>query len=96
MNGNYLLYANAVLNLSTTAGMPFDWFYVEPVAFIALTLMDWRQILQPGQLTMLYVAYAMWVGIRWVLFMQTITEQICTYCGIRFLHNKPTRKPKTN
>lgn len=96
MNGNYLLYANAVLNLSTTAGMAYDWLYAEPILFVALNLLDSWKMLTAAQITMLYIAYAAWVAIRWLLLMQNIVEQICTYMGIRFLHNKPPKKHKTH
>lgn len=38
--GLFLLYANAIFNLSTTAGMNYSWFYFEPYVFIALAAAD--------------------------------------------------------
>jgi hypothetical protein len=40
MNGLYLVYANAVLNLSTTASKQYDWVYFEPILFWLLNFVD--------------------------------------------------------
>jgi hypothetical protein len=38
--GLFLLYANAIFNLSTVAGMRYTWFFFEPILFIGLIAAD--------------------------------------------------------
>jgi hypothetical protein len=38
--GLFLLYANAIFNLSTVAGIRYTWFFVEPFLFLGLIAAD--------------------------------------------------------
>jgi len=38
--GLFLLYANAIFNLSTVAGMRYTWFFSEPFLFLGLIAAD--------------------------------------------------------
>jgi hypothetical protein len=88
INGLFLLYANGILNLTTVAGIRFSWFFVEPFMFIALLLADNLNILKDQQAVMLYVAFFAWLMVKYLLFMWSLIDQICTYMGLRFLHVK--------
>ena len=95
MNGVFLLYANGIFNLNTTAGMQFDWFFFEPLILISLLAADNMQVLTDSQAAMLYVAYVSWLTVKYLLFMASIIEQINTFMGLRFLKVKPI-KNKSN
>lgn len=43
--GLFLLYANAIFNLSSTASMQYSWFFFEPFVFIALTAIDGGEVI---------------------------------------------------
>jgi len=45
MNGIFLLYANGIFNLNSTAGMKFNWFYFEPYVFLGIIAADNMKLL---------------------------------------------------
>jgi len=40
MVGLYLTYVTAILNLNSTADMPFNWFFLEPLFYFAIIYVD--------------------------------------------------------
>ena len=46
LNGLFLLYVNAIYNLSSTAGMKFDWMYAEPFLFALLVYLDHTKVFE--------------------------------------------------
>ena len=38
---------------------------------------------------MLYIAYTVWIVVRYLLFMSAIVDQITSFMGLRFLKVKP-------
>ncbi len=91
INGIYLLYANGIFNLCTVAGRKYPWFFFEPIVYVGLLCADNHHMLKDSQCAMLYFAYGCWISVKYLLFMQSIVVQICTYLGIRFLHVKKTK-----
>lgn len=92
INGVFLLYANGILNLCTVAGRRYPWFFFEPIAYIGLLSADNHHLFKDQQCAMLYVAYGCWISVKYLLFMHSIVDQICTYLGIRFLHVKKSKQ----
>jgi len=92
MGGLFLLYANAIFNLSTTASMKYTWFFFEPYLFVVLTWVDGALWLTDGQASLLYVAFTMWIAVKYLLFMAAVVDQITTFMGLRFLHVKPYKQ----
>ena len=92
MGGLFLLYANAIFNLSTTASMKYTWFFFEPILFVVLTWVDGALWLTNGQASLLYVAFTMWIAVKYLLFMAAVVDQITTFMGLRFLHVKPYKQ----
>jgi len=40
LNGLYLTYVTGNFNLNTTAGMPFNWMYLDPWIFFGIVYVD--------------------------------------------------------
>jgi hypothetical protein len=72
--GLFLLYASGVLNLSTTASMRFSWLFYEPFAFLALTFVDNKGVLSAQQSGLLYLAFTMWLVVKYLLFMAAVVD----------------------
>lgn len=89
--GLFLLYANAIFNLSTVAGMRYTWFFSEPFLFLGLIAADNSQLLTDQQAKLFYVAIFTWITVKYLLFMSAVVDYITTYMGISFIYVKPKK-----
>ncbi len=80
--GFFLLYANAILNLSTVAGLRYTWFFFEPFLFLGLIAADSSRFLTDQQAKLSYVAFICWISVKYLLFMSALVDYITTYMGI--------------
>jgi phosphatidylglycerophosphate synthase len=94
--GLFLLYANAIFNLNTMAGMRFTWLFFEPLLFVVLAAVDGAAWVSDRQAALLYAAFTMWLLVKYLLFMWAVVDQITTFMGLRFLKVKPVHKTKQN
>jgi hypothetical protein len=46
LNGLFLLYVNGIYNLSSTAGMQFDWLFAEPFVFAFIVYLDHAHVFE--------------------------------------------------
>ena len=96
MNGLYLLYVNGIFNLNSTAGMKFNWFYIEPFIYLGIIYLDYNRLIQDRHAIMFYLAYATWIAVNYLIFMHSLVDQITTYMQIRFLRVKPISNKKNH
>ena len=96
LNGLFLLYVNAIYNLSSTAGMQFDWLYVEPYVFALIVYLDYARVFENQQAALFYLAYGTWITVKYLIFMHSMVDQITSYLQISFLKVKPFSPKKTN
>lgn len=67
--GLFLLYANAIFNLNSMAGMRYNWLFFEPFLFLGILALDSQMVLTDRQAVMLYVAFTAWLLVKYLLFM---------------------------
>ena len=83
------MYVNAIYNLSSTAGMKFDWLYAEPFVFALLVYLDHTKVFDDQQASLFYLAYGTWIAVKYLIFMHSLVDQITSYLNISFLKVKP-------
>lgn len=74
MNGLFLLYVNGIYNLNSTAGMKFNWFYIEPFIYLGIIYLDYSRLIQDRHAIMFYVAYTAWITVNYLVFMHSLVD----------------------
>jgi hypothetical protein len=54
--------------------MRFSWLFYEPFAFLALTFVDNKGVLSAQQSGLLYLAFTMWLVVKYLLFMAAVVD----------------------
>ena len=91
LNGLYLTYVTAIFNLNSTGRMRFDYWYMEPLTYLCLVGMDRLSIKYTEMNTLLmclYIAFAAVTFLKYILFMTSVVNQLCSFLGIRFIRVK--------
>jgi len=74
MNGLFLLYVNGIYNLNSTAGLKFNWFYIEPFIYLSIIYLDFTRLIQDRHAIMFYIAYTMWISVNYLVFMHSLVD----------------------
>lgn len=69
MVGLYLTYVTGLFNLNTTAGMTFDWCFIEPFFYILFVLLDSNKLVDDRTVVWLYLIFTGRVMIQYLSFM---------------------------
>ena len=83
--GMYLTYVTAILNLNSTADMPFDWFFIEPFMFSVIILLDARRVFPSEQIMWLHILFFAQTLIKYLLFKASTILKLCKYLEINFV-----------
>jgi hypothetical protein len=83
--GFYLTYVTAILNLNSTADMPFDWFFYEPFVFAGLVYCDANRLIGSGTVAAGYILFFAWTITRYLWFMTSVIRQLTKFLEINFL-----------
>ena len=83
--GLVLTYVTAILNLNSTADMPFNWFFFEPFFYGAIIYLDWAEVLPGEQIVYLYIAFFVQTLVKYLWFMTSVISQLTDYLQINFL-----------
>lgn len=70
----------------------YDWVYLEPYIYLVAVYLDAQMLVSEQQAVILYLAFFAWILTKYMLLMYALVDQITSYLGIRFLHNKPVQK----
>ncbi|CDW77934.1 UNKNOWN [Stylonychia lemnae] len=90
--GIYQTYVAGLLNISSTAEIPFQYHYWEAYTYIVLILIDFNRLLPAQFLVGGYIFLVIVISIKYGLFLYSIITQLTSYLGIKLLKVKQTSK----
>ena len=94
MCGFHLTWVTAIFNLCSTASSKFDWFFAEPIIYLATIFIDANKFVDAETAKVMYVFFFMKTLGRYAGLMRAIVMQITKHMGLRFLYVKEKAQVK--
>ena len=91
MNGLYLTYVTAIFNLNSTASMPYNYLFAEPIVYMVIVYLDYTlpTSTESSQLVLgLYVTFVLSTFIKYIIFMRSVVNQLTQHLEIPFIRVK--------
>jgi len=86
--GLFQTYVTGLLNIASTACIPFPVHYIEPYIFLVLLFLDRYRMVQPSLIAAGYTLIVVFILIEYLLFLYGMVTTLTKYLGIRFLRVK--------
>ena len=77
--GLFLTYANAMLNISSTSKIKYNWLYFDPFLFGALLYVEHNGHLPKQQCLMLYAALLCFILVKYLILMSYMIRKLTVY-----------------
>merc|ERR1719343_507649 len=76
MNGLYLTYVTAILNLCSMGNLRFNTFYMWPLLYLAIIYADFTRLLTDEQVKLAYAAFTGGMLVFYLNFMGSVIGQL--------------------
>lgn len=83
--GLHLTWVTGIFNLNSTAGVQFNWIFIEPLFYFLIVFLDATGVVDRKLARSLYVSFFLVTLGRYLVFMRNVVVQICGYMGLKFL-----------
>lgn len=93
INGLFMTYVTGIFNLNSTAGMQFNWNFIEPYLYAVIIALDVFKVLPYAALSISYQLFALWIIGNYLVFMYDVINQLTTYLNIPFIRVMDKKNP---
>ena len=97
MNGLYLTYVTGIFNLNSTASMRFHYLFGEPIIYLLVLYLDYIIPVSADSNKLVLGFYAIYVlstFIKYIIFMNSVVNQLTSHLGIPFIRVKDKKLVK--
>lgn len=72
--GMYQTYLTGILNIASTANIPFDYKFIDPIIYAGLLMLDIYRVIPSEYLAALYLLHAASVVIKYLMFITSVVQ----------------------
>ena len=94
--GMHLTWVNGIFNLCSTAGLKFDWRFVEPFIYLLVIFFEVNGDIDAEIAWTLYQSFTIWTCLRYMLFLYQVVSQLTKGLGIPFIVVKDKKSAKVH